>query len=228
MKLSISMNRREVVAGWVLLAGHLLYLPGLAVTINSILPTPLTDTVLNTLLFLTEFLLSVLIFRRFLGASTRQAFRTPFRCLRFALFGLFLYYLGTFLVGLLITTINADFSNINNDNVYTMVQDKYILMAVSTVLLVPFTEELLYRGMVFRSLQSKSRIAAYVVSTAVFALIHIVGYIGTTSSVTLLLCFMQYIPAGLTLAWAYEKADTIWAPILMHITINQISISLMR
>jgi membrane protease YdiL (CAAX protease family) len=39
---------------------------------------------------------------------------------------------------------------------------------------------------------------------------------------------VQYLPAGLALAWAYEKADTIWAPILMHMTINQISITFMR
>ena len=152
----------------------------------------------------------------------------PFRCLRFALLGLLIYFGGSYLTGLLIAYIDPNFSNINNSTILEMAQDNYALIVLCTVLLVPFTEELLYRGMLFGSLQSKSRPAAYIVSTLAFGLIHITGYIGTAEPLTLLLCFLQYIPAGISLAWAYEKADSIWAPILMHMTINQISISLMR
>lgn len=228
MKLSISMSRREMTLGWLLMAGQLLILPLAAVLLNNLLPTPLPDTQLNIVLFATEFLLAVIIFYQFLGASARLSLRTPFRCLRFAALGLLLYYIGSFVVGLVITAVSEDFFNVNDSNIYLMVQDNYTLMNLCTVLLVPITEELLYRGLIFRSLHSKSRLAAYLVSASVFSLIHVAGYIGTASTTVLLLCFLQYVPASLSLGWAYEKADSIWAPILMHMTVNQISISLMR
>ncbi len=228
MKLSISMTRKEVLFGWLLMAGQLLFLPVIAVLLNNLLPTPLSDAHLNIILFAGEFLLAIIIFRKFLMASARLSLKSPFRCLRFAAIGLVLYYIGSFVVGLLIAAVSEDFSNVNDTNLAALVQDHYALMALCTVLLVPFTEELLYRGMIFRSLQRKNRLIAYLVSASVFSLIHIVGYLGTASGTILLLCFLQYIPAGLSLAWAYEKADSIWAPILMHMTVNQISISLMR
>ena len=228
MKLSISMSRKEVIFGWLLMVGQLLILPVVAVMLNDMLSAPLSDTQMNIALFALEFLFATIIFRKFLKASARSALRTPFRCLRFAALGLLLYYIGSFLVGLVIGSVDSDFSNINDSNISVLAQDNYTLIFLCTVLLVPVTEELLYRGLIFRGLQKKNRLIAYLVSAAVFSLIHVVGYIGMTSTTTLLLCFLQYLPAGLSLAWAYEKADTIWAPILMHMTVNQISISLMR
>ncbi len=228
MKLSISMTRGEVILGWLLMAFQLLILPVVAVILNSLLPAPLSDTHLNIALFIAEFLFAILIFHKFLASSAQLSLHTPFRCLRFAVLGLVLYYIGSFLVGLLIASVSVDFSNVNDSNIYTLVQENYALMKLCTVLLVPVTEELLYRGLIFRGLQKKNRLVAYLVSAGVFSMIHVVGYIGTASATTLLLCLLQYIPAGLSLAWAYEKADSIWAPILIHMTVNQVSISLMR
>ena len=45
---------------------------------------------------------------------------------------------------------------------------------------------------------------------------------------TLVLCFIQYLPAGLCLAWTYTKADNIIAPVLVHGIINAIAIGLVR
>ena len=44
----------------------------------------------------------------------------------------------------------------------------------------------------------------------------------------LLLCFVQYLPAGLCLGWAYARADSIFAPTLMHMIINLIGMLAMR
>ena len=59
-------------------------------------------------------------------------------------------------------------------------------------------------------------------------MIHVMGYIGQFDWLTLVLCFLQYIPAGLWLAWAYEKSDSIFAPMLIHTAINAIGIYAMR
>ena len=228
MKLSISMTRKEAGFGWLLMACQLLILPILAVLINSLMPAPLSDSVLNIALFAADFLLAIVIFHRFLAVSARYSLDNPFKTLRFAFFGLVFYYIGSFLIGLLISSVSVDFANLNDSAIYEMTQENYSLIAVCTVFLVPITEELIYRGLIFRTLHSKSRLLAYLVSAGVFSLIHIVAYVGSASSTILLLCFLQYLPAGLALGWAYEKADSIWAPILMHMTVNQVSMNLMR
>ena len=42
------------------------------------------------------------------------------------------------------------------------------------------------------------------------------------------MCFVQYLPAGLILAWSYEKSNTILTPIAIHTVINAIGIYAMR
>ena len=228
MKLSISMTRNEVRFGWLLLVLQLFVLPSVLMLFNGLLPAPMHPALLNFLLFALEFVLTLLIFHRFLTVSARQAAAAPFRCLHFAGIGLILYYIGTVLVGMLIRSVCPDFSNVNDQNIHVLAQGHYTLIVIGTVLLVPVAEETLYRGLVFRLLQEKSRIAAYALSTLFFGLIHVAGYIGTTSPTVLALCLLQYIPAGLSLAWVYEQADSIWAPILMHMAINQIGMTYMR
>jgi len=90
------------------------------------------------------------------------------------------------------------------------------------------TEEVLFRGLLFRALHSHSRILAYAVSVVFFALMHVVSYIGLYDWGLLALCFLQYLPACITLAWAYEQADSIWAPIIMHTLVNLISMFALR
>ena len=63
---------------------------------------------------------------------------------------------------------------------------------------------------------------------AAFAAIHVLAYIGTESVTTLVLCFLQYLPAGLCLAWTYTKADNIFAPIVVHALVNAIAIGALR
>ena len=56
----------------------------------------------------------------------------------------------------------------------------------------------------------------------------VLGYIGSESVTTLVLCFVQYLPAGLCLAWTYTKADNIFAPIVVHALVNAIAIGAVR
>lgn len=228
MKLSISMTRRETILGWSYLLLSMFVLPTLFVVANSFLPDPLSDTVINLIYFAVNFLAIVVIFRRFLAASVASALAAPLRCLRFALMGLVCYFVLMNLLSRGILLIDPDFSNVNDDSVAQLTKEHYPLMALCTILLVPVTEETLYRGLLFQGLHRKNPILAYLISILVFAGIHIMGYIGMFDFLTLALCFAQYLPAGICLAWAYEKSDTIVAPMLMHIVINLIGITAMR
>ena len=228
MKLSISMTRRETLLGWSYLLISLFVLPFALALLNGLLRNPLSVTEINLVFTGLNFILVAVIFHRFLLASFTVATERPWRCLRFAAFGFALYYLASLIFALVIGRIYPDFSNVNDGAVMDLFQEHPTMMALTTILLVPITEETLYRGLLFQGLHHKSRLLAYAISTLVFASIHVMGYIGLYDFVTLCLCFIQYLPAGIALAWAYEKSDTILAPILMHITINQIGVSVMR
>lgn len=228
MKLSIFTTRRENLFGYGYLLICLFVLPGLIVTVGDLLAIPLSDSLVNIIYFFVNFICVTAIFHRFLHRSLKAALANPWRCLRYALFGTVLYFAGMMLVSFVILKLKPDFSNVNDSFVAHMAQEHTLLISLCTIFLVPVVEETLHRGLVFQQLQRKNRLLAYCVSAAVFAGIHIMGYVGRFDWLTLLLCFVQYLPAGIALAWAYEKSDTVFAPILMHITINQIGMSALR
>ena len=82
--------------------------------------------------------------------------------------------------------------------------------------------------MVFGGLYNRRPVMAYVLSTVCFSAIHVVGYIGLFSWDILALCFLQYLPAGIALGWAWTQSGSILAPVAMHILINAIGILAMR
>lgn len=222
------MTRTEKLAGWIYYPIQLLVLPFVISFVNFFCGSPLSDSWINFLYFSINFVCIALIFRRFLAQNAKIAAETPFRCLRCAVVGIIAYWLLSYIVQIIILVTNPNFFNVNDAYIGDMVQDNYSFMALGTVVLVPVAEEALYRGLIFGQLYNRNRLAAYVVSTVVFAAIHVVSYIGLYDPMLLALCFLQYLPAGLCLGWAYARADSIWAPILMHITINQIGILSMR
>ena len=214
--------------GFFYLLAEILILPSLLLSVNRILPHPLSESVLNPLFFLINFLCIVGIFHRFLLESIRQL-RTLFRkCLYSAFLAFIGYEAVSYLLGMGIRAMYPDFANLNDAAFHTMAAEHFILLNLSTVLLVPVAEECLFRGLFFQGLYEKNHILAYGVSTVLFSMVHLMGFIGTCDSITLLLCLLQYVPAGLALAWAYDRSGTIIAPMLMHMTVNQLGILSMR
>lgn len=227
-KLTVVPNSTQTLIGLIYLAIQLIVLQPVLVLINLMLPVPMTEATLNLVYFGVNFLVVVVTFYRFLLESGKIAIAAPFHCLRAAFLSMLAYWVGSLLVSTVIFSIYPEFINVNDSSISQMTQDNYGMMALGTVLLVPITEEVLYRGLIFGKLYNRSPFAAYSVSTLTFAALHVIGYIGMYEPVHLLLCLLQYIPAGLCLGWAYARANTIWAPILMHITINQIAMLSMR
>jgi len=88
-------------------------------------------------------------------------------------------------------------------------------VVLAIVVIAPIAEELFFRGIVFNAwLRETGRVPAYVGSAALFALIHL-------SLASLLPIFLL----GLALAWVYERTGTLLAPIVMHATVNGISVA---
>ena len=183
---------------------------------------------LNFVYYLVNFIAVLVIFHEFLGSSLSQAFQHPMLLCEAVILGFVAYYalfhVTDWLVGLLVPS----FSNYNDEAIFAMSNGNHFLMVIGTVVLVPPAEECFFRGLIFRNLYGKSRWAAYLVSILAFACIHILGYIGTYSALELLMAVLQYLPAGLCLAWSYARADNIFAPILIHAAVNYVTINGLR
>ena len=227
-KLSVSLTKKERILGWIYYLIQLLALPFLLSLVNFLIGNPLNESLLNFLYFLVNFLCVLLIFFRFFKKNSKNAITAPLRCLWYAGAGIAFFWGLSYAVQILIVMVSPDFFNVNDASINDMAQENYGLIALGTVLLVPLAEEALYRGLIFGQFYNRKPVAAYLISCCVFASVHVVGYIGSYEPLQLALCFLQYLPAGIALGWAYTKSDTIWSPILMHMAINAIGIASMR
>lgn len=226
--ISSYLSSSETIAAAVYLAVQFLALPSFLQWCNRQLGSSLSEAELNFVFYLINFMAMLLVFHDFLGRSGRQVTQHPIVFCEAVILGFVGYYACSWLVSWLIGMLVPGFTNYNDEAIGAMSGSNYFLMFIGTVILVPPFEECMYRGLVFRNLYGKSRTAAYIVSILVFAIIHIIGYIGTYSPLELLMAFLQYLPAGLCLAWSYVRGDTIFAPIVIHAAINFITIRGLR
>ena len=218
-------SKTELILGSIYLVIQWLFLPTVIVLLFG---NKLSVTRLNCLLFAVNFAVTVLIFHKFLQRSAEAFVKAPGKGLLAAGKGLGIYWLASVPVSYLILLLDPEFANINDANIAVMVSEDFGLMAFCTVLLVPVAEELLYRGIFFGGIHNRSPIMAFVCSAMIFSIIHVVAYVGMYPPKTLLLCFLQYIPAGVALAWSWAHSGNILSALLMHISINAVGIFAMR
>jgi len=222
--ISTYLTGQEILSAIVYLALQLFVLPGLLRWCNQQMADPLNEAELNFLYYLVNFMAMLLIFHDFLGRSARQATQHPADFCQAVILGLVAYYACTYVTNWVIRQLVPGFTNYNDEAITAMRSGNSFLVRIGTVILVPPFEECMYRGLLFRSLYRKNRVMAYILSILIFAMIHILGYLGRYSPLELLMAVLQYLPAGLCLAWTYVKGDTIFAPIIVHAAINYITI----
>ena len=222
------MSQVENTFGWIYLFLQVAVLPTLLTQLNQSLPVPMGSSQLNFLFFVINFLAVCLIFRNFLR-NARYAVRRHFvRFLVLVALGFLTYVAYLFLFEQAVLQLRPGYINLNDQGIGSMAGSSFLLMAIGTVILVPPVEECFYRGLVLGNLCGRNTAAAYLVSASLFALIHIVGFLGIYSSLDFLLAFLQYLPAGLILAWTYQKTGTIFTPICIHALVNLRGIWLVR
>lgn len=227
-KTLISPSFKETRTGLVYLAVQLLALPTLLTLLMQKLPFPVSEVGLNITFFIVNFLCTGVILFRYLKNSFLQLKENLRQCLLTAVLGFLLYYALASAMGLMITAIYPSFLNVNDMTLQVMLRQELLPMALCTVILVPITEEALYRGLLFGAFHWKNRFLAYGVSICIFSLIHVMGYVGLYPMGLLALCFLQYVPAGFVLARAYERTGTVFTPILIHMAVNALGIVMMR
>ena len=95
-------------------------------------------------------------------------------------------------------------------------QDLPRFMLIGGIFTAPILEEILCRAVIYSNMKRRydSIVLAMIASSVVFSLFHIVVY--GYDIFTLLNIFL----AGMLLAYTYEKAETIWSPIILHSLMN--------
>ena len=222
MKTNLSSN--ETICGWIYFFFYLFLLPSILTAVNTMLPRPISETELNFAYFFINFLVVLWIFHGFLGDSFRQVTRHPVQTLEAVILGAVGYFACQWAMEQLIAWLAPGFLNANDASITGLLRGSPFLMTLGTVVLVPPVEECMYRGLIFRKLYGTSKWLAYCVSIAAFALIHVIGYVGTYSPPELCLAVLQYVPAGFFLGWAWVRGGSIFAPIFIHAIVNAVGI----
>ena len=111
--------------------------------------------------------------------------------------------------------------NPNNAAIFSMAGENLSRTAAIAVFLAPLVEEPMFRGGVFGLVRKYSRAAAYGASMLLFAVYHVWSF--AVQDPTAWLYVLQYLPAGFLLARVYEKTDSIWTGIFLHMTVNGVS-----
>lgn len=207
---------------------QLLFLPSMLLWANGLCSRPLSGAALNLVYYTVNFAAVSLLFHGFLRQSGLHTLRHFSAFFQAVIFGLAACCLFRWAVQVLIGFLLPSFKNYNDESIAAMTREHFLLMLVGTVILVPPVEECFYRGLIFRSLWSKSPWCAYLISAFAFALVHILGYLGQYSAPQLLIALLQYLAPGLCLAWIYAKSGSIFAPIFIHAIINFTTIQSMR
>ena len=222
--LPVSLTQKETRTGFLYMAISLIALPWILDEGNAYLATPLSQGKLNFIYYFLNFAVMTWLCRKFLADSLKLALKIPFPVIWYGILG----YLGSKalgeVLGIVTLLLYPSFSNVNDATIITMMQEDSQLIIWGTVFLVPLVEELFFRGLIFRNLWSRNHVAAYLVSMALFSLLHVAGYTGAYSPLHLLMCFLQYLPASFCLCWCYCQTGTIITPIFMHALTNAMSV----
>ena len=145
----------------------------------------------------------------------------PVRCLGVMLLGFMIDYALSGAAALVMLLLPAAAENPNTEQILTAAQSDPGTVKAVTIFLVPIVEEMLFRGVVFGSLRSRSRPWAFIVSAALFSAYHVWGYAAADPAAWIYL--VQYLPISIVLAWIYERSGTIWTSIFFHMGINAMS-----
>lgn len=220
-----SLSRKEITWGIGYTLFQIFLLPTLIAPVAILLHMP--KWALNVTIFAINFICTLVIYRHFLREEWQIVCKNLRKVLSFVPLGIGMYYIGTMLISSLNLLLCPQFRNLNDANISTMVEQSRLFMVIGTVILVPTAEEMIFRGLLFRGIYDRCKIAAWILSAGLFSVVHIVGYIGKYTPLMLVLAFLQYLPAGIVLAFLYKKTGTIATPILTHTFINLIGISMM-
>ena len=227
-KLTGTMSPGEKLAGTIFFFIYLLVLPFATAPLFRLAGTLLGVTISaglrSMIYYYILFAVTVIIFHGFLARTSRAfADRLGDAC-RTVVLGLVALYGLNELVYRLTNLLMDNRTNLNDVSISAQIQDAPRTTLLIVVLLAPFVEEVLFRGLVFGCLKEKSRFLAYLLSCLLFALLHVWQFAVNSGDVSYFLLMVQYLVPGLVLAWTYDHSGTLWSAVGLHILANALSV----
>ena len=189
-----------------------------------LLDASISPSLQNAIYYYTLFAVTLIIFHSFLGRTTRNFADNLGNACKSILVGLIALYGLNELVYRLTRMLVNNHTNLNDTTISAQIHDAPRVTLLIVIFLAPFVEEVLFRGLVFGNLKSKSRTVAYVVSCLLFALLHVWQFAVVRQDITYFLLMVQYLVPGLVLAWAYDHTGTLWSSILLHAAANALHV----
>ena len=221
------MTPGEQIAGTVLFVIYLVVLPfvtdPLFRLVERLLDTNISSALQNIIYYYVLFAVTLIIFHRFIGRTCRNLANNLGEACKSLVLGLIGLYGLNELAYRLSNLLITNRTNLNDTTISAQIHDAPHVTLLIIIFLAPFVEEVLFRGLVFGNLKMKSRPVAYVISCALFALLHVWQFAVVNHDVTYFLLMLKYLVPGLVLAWAYDHTGTLWTSIGIHAAANALS-----
>ena len=227
-KITGEMTAGEQIGGTVFFTIYLLVLPFAARPLfrlaGELLGVTISEAMQNTLTYYLLFAVSVIVFHGFLARTSRRLAENVGGAVKTLGLGLVGLYGLNELVFRLSNLVIANRLNLNDTSISAQIDDAPHTTLLIVILLAPFVEEVLFRGLVFGNLRRRSRLTGYAVSCALFALLHVWQFALVNQDITYFLLMVQYLVPGIVLAWCYEHSGTLWTSIALHAAANALSV----
>lgn len=213
--------------GGVLLILYLVVLPFVAAPLfqglETLLGFGLSSHTENVIYYYVLFALTLAVFWVYIGRTTNLFLTSTLSTLRTVCLSLVGFYGLNELSYRVLRLLTDSYTNLNDMTISAQVNDAPRSTFLIIVFLAPFVEEVLFRGYVFGNLRGKSRAAAYIISCALFAALHVWQFATVDQSLDAFLLMLQYFVPGVVFAWSYEQSGTLWASILSHAFVNALA-----
>lgn len=129
-------------------------------------------------------------------------------------------YVVTFITSILINLLSGATTSANQTEVVASINSNPMLMAFTTMLFAPIVEEILFRGVFFRTLRPRTNFwIAGLISGLAFGLIHVTDSLLTGNYADLWYIF-SYAFIGIFMSYSYEKTGTIYGSFFLHFLNN--------
>ena len=205
--------------------GYSLILPGLLVTLTlSINPdAQMISIPFSVVGYLLTIALTVWISKPLLKDSFKQFTNHLFRNILIIIVGFFAILFVNLLLGVIISFFTDSAESVNQQTIAENASIAPMFTLFASTVFAPIVEECVFRGGVFTNLRKKhSFLFAMMISSLLFGFIHVLDSVlaGNYSDLIFLLI---YTGLGFVLSYSYEKTNSIYVSMAIHLGNNLIA-----
>ena len=217
------MTRLQTVLGWIYLPVHILVLP-LLLSLYAAVSPDFNDISVNLVYHGAGIVFVLCVMLSYLRGQFDALLDHLGLCLMTLALCFAAVYLFSILMGALLLWLLEDLpENPNNAAVTALAGQNQGVIGALTVFVGPISEEVLFRGVAFGSLQKRSRVLAYTVSALLFGIYHVWQFVLVYADPLILLYTLQYLPFALLLDRCYERSGSLWTCIFFHMCYNALA-----